>query len=124
MCSGDNNNEEEKTSSPFINKKRKRSGSLSSILSEISKDSKVVYNNDAKNVEANDQKVEEKKIEEEKNVNNMFEMNDSFDSLNKSKNVFDLDFPQEENKSNNNDISQDLLSNSCTTFNNIYNTQI
>ena len=124
LCSGDNNKEEEKTSSPFINKKRKRSGSLSSILSEISKDSKVVYNNDAKNVEANDQKVEEEKIEEGKNVNNMFEMNDSFDSLNKSKNVFDLDFPQEENKSNNNDISQDLLSNSCTTFNNIYNTQI
>ena len=47
--------------------------------------------------------------------------NESFDSLNKSKNVFDIDFPQEENKSENNEFSQDLLNNSCTTFNCLYN---
>ena len=47
--------------------------------------------------------------------------NDSFDSLNKSKNAFDIDFPQEENKSDYNEFSQDLLNNSCTTFNYMYN---
>mgnify|MGYP002624335120 CR=1 FL=1 len=65
-----------------------------------------------------------KKIEENivPNVNVISEINnESFDSLNKSKNVFDIDFPQEENKSENNEFSQDLLNNSCTTFNYMYN---
>ena len=56
------------------------------------------------------------------NMNVISEVNnESFDSLNKSKNVFDIDFPQEENKSDNNEFSQDLLNNSCTTYNYINN---
>ena len=127
LCSG--NEDQDKISHSFTNKKRKRSGSLSSILSEISKDSKeskIIYNdNKTKNKAENEEKIEEKKLEEDKiapNMNVISEVNnESFDSLNKSKNVFDIDFPQEENKSDNNEFSQDLLNNSCTTFNCMYN---
>ena len=121
LCSG-NEEKENKISNSLVNYKRKRSGSLSSILSDISKESKeskIIFND---NVVKNE---EEKKIEDEnitQNVNVISEVNnDSFDSLNKSKNAFDIDFPQEENKSDNNEFSQDLLNNSCTTFNYMYN---
>ena len=127
LCSG--NESQDKLSHSLISKKRKRSGSLSSILSEISKDSKeskIIYNdNKSKNIVENEEKIEEKKPEAENatpNMNVISEVNnESFDSLNKSKNVFDIDFPQEENKSDNNEFSQDLLNNSCTTFNCLYN---
>ena len=123
LCSGNEEKEKEnKISNSLVNYKRKRSGSLSSILSDISKESKeskIIFND---NVVKNE---EEKKIEDEnitQNVNVISEVNnDSFDSLNKSKNAFDIDFPQEENKSDNNEFSQDLLNNSCTTFNYMYN---
>ena len=123
LCSGNEEKEKEnKISNSLVNYKRKRSGSLSSILSDISKESKeskIIFND---NVVKNE---EEKKIEDEnitQNVNVISEFNnDSFDSLNKSKNAFDIDFPQEENKSDNNEFSQDLLNNSCTTFNYMYN---
>ena len=127
LCSG--NESQDKLSHSLISKKRKRSGSLSSILSEISKDSKeskIIYNdNKSKNIVENEEKIEEKKPEAKNatpNMNVISEVNnESFDSLNKSKNVFDIDFPQEENKSDNNEFSQDLLNNSCTTFNCLYN---
>ena len=123
LCSGNEEKKKEnKISNSLVNYKRKRSGSLSSILSDISKESKeskIIFND---NVVKNE---EEKKIEDEnitQNVNVISEVNnDSFDSLNKSKNAFDIDFPQEENKSDNNEFSQDLLNNSCTTFNYMYN---
>ena len=123
LCSGNEEKEKEnKISNSLVNYKRKRSGSLSSILSDISKESKeskIIFND---NVVKNE---EEKKIEDEnitQNVNVISEVNnDSFDSLNKSKNAFDIDFPQEENKSDYNEFSQDLLNNSCTTFNYMYN---
>ena len=128
LCSG---KEEDNYKAPnkLINIKRKRSGSLSSILSDISKESKeskIIYNdNKAKNEGDKEEKIEEKKYEEENmtpNMNVISEVNnESFDSLNKSKNVFDIDFPQEENKSDNNEFSQDLLNNSCTTYNYINN---
>ena len=128
LCSG---KEEDNYKDPnkLINIKRKRSGSLSSILSDISKESKeskIIYNdNKAKNEGDKEEKNEEKKYEEENmtpNMNVISEVNnESFDSLNKSKNVFDIDFPQEENKSDNNEFSQDLLNNSCTTYNYINN---
>ena len=128
LCSG---KEEDNYKDPnkLINIKRKRSGSLSSILSDISKESKeskIIYNdNKAKNEGEKEEKIEEKKYEEENmtpNMNVISEVNnESFDSLNKSKNVFDIDFPQEENKSDNNEFSQDLLNNSCTTYNYINN---
>ena len=128
LCSG---KEEDNYKDPnkLINIKRKRSGSLSSILSDISKESKeskIIYNdNKAKNEGEKEEKLEEKKYEEENmtpNMNVISEVNnESFDSLNKSKNVFDIDFPQEENKSDNNEFSQDLLNNSCTTYNYINN---
>ena len=128
LCSG---KEEDNYKDPnkLININRKRSGSLSSILSDISKESKeskIIYNdNKAKNEGEKEEKIEEKKYEEENmtpNMNVISEVNnESFDSLNKSKNVFDIDFPQEENKSDNNEFSQDLLNNSCTTYNYINN---
>ena len=122
LCSGEEKEKENKISNSLINIKRKRSGSLSSILSDISKESKeskIIFNDNNAKIE------EEKKIEEENptpNMNVISEVNnESFDSLNKSKNVFDIDFPQEENKSDNNEFSQDLLNNSCTTYNCVYN---
>jgi hypothetical protein len=128
LCSG-KEEDNYKAQNKLINIKRKRSGSLSSILSDISKESKeskIIYNdNKAKNEGDKEEKIEEKKYEEENmtpNMNVISEVNnESFDSLNKSKNVFDIDFPQEENKSDNNEFSQDLLNNSCTTFNYMYN---
>jgi len=129
LCSGKEENDN-KVSNSLINLKRKRSGSFSSILSEISKESKeskIIYNNKKPNNDLeNKDKIEEKKYEEENptnaNLNVISEVNnESFDSLNKSKNAFDIDFPQEENKSENNDFSQDLLNNSMTTFNCMYN---
>ena len=128
LCSG-KEEDNYKAQNKLINIKRKRSGSLSSILSDISKESKeskIIYNdNKAKNEGEKEEKLEEKKYEEENmapNMNVISEVNnESFDSLNKSKNVFDIDFPQEENKSDNNEFSQDLLNNSCTTYNYINN---
>ena len=131
LCSGNEEQDNDKNPPSLIKKKRKRSGSLSSILSDISKESKeskIIYNNKPKNEGENEEKVEEKKYEEENlmpNVNVISEVNnESFDSLNKSKNVFDIDFPQEENKSFNNELSQDLLNNSYTTFNYMYNSNL
>ena len=135
LCSGneDKDQEKNKISNSLINIKRKRSGSLSSILSDISKESKeskIIYNdNKAINENFNEKKIEEEKDEEENiiapNVNVISEINnESFDSLNKSKNVFDIDFPQEENKSDNNEFNQDLLNNSCTTFNYMYSNNL
>ena len=128
LCSGKEENEN-KISNSLINLKRKRSESFSSILSDISKESrenKIIYNDKKTNYDLeNKDKIEEKKYEEENpntNLNIISEVNnESFDSLNKSKNAFDIDFPQEENKSENVDFSQDLLNNSMTTFNCMYN---
>ena len=128
LCCGNEDDENEMPKS-LTKLKRKRSGSLSSILSDISKESretKIIYNDKKANLdlEKND-KIEEKKYEEENpitpNLNVISEVNESFDSLNKSKNAFDIEFPQEENKSENIDFSQDLLNNSTTTFNCMYN---
>ena len=127
LCSGNEDKEEEKDkiSTSLINIKRKRSGSLSSILSDISKESKeskIIYNDNKAKNEGEEEKIEENIVP---NVNVISEINnESFDSLNKSKNVFDIDFPQEENKSDNNEFSQDLLNNSCTTFNYMYNSNL
>ena len=124
LCSGneDKNEDKDKISTSLINIKRKRSGSLSSILSDISKESKeskIIYNDNKAKNEGEEEKIEENLVP---NVNVISEINnESFDSLNKSKNVFDIDFPQEENKSENNEFMKDLLNNSCTTFNYMYN---
>ena len=128
LCSGKEENENN-ISNSLIHLKRKRSESFSSILSDISKESrenKIIYNDKKTNNDLeNKDKIEEKKYEEENpntNLNIISEVNnESFDSLNKSKNAFDIDFPQEENKSENVDFSQDLLNNSMTTFNCMYN---
>ena len=90
-----------------------------SDISKESKESKIIYNDNKAKNEGEEEKIEENIVP---NVNVISEINnESFDSLNKSKNVFDIDFPQEENKSENNEFSQDLLNNSCTTFNYMYN---
>ena len=123
LCSG---NENTKTDSNcLIQKKRKRSGSLDSILSELSNGSKVVYSNEC-NPNEDMEKIEEKKIDNENiNKNNILENssntnNDSLCSWNKSKDVFDIDFNQEENKSDISDWNKDLLNNSQTSLNDLY----
>ena len=136
--------------SPYIlNNKRKRSSSFNSILSNLSKGSNVIYNNNKllknedegkKNEEKEEKKKEEKNEErnedknEDKNVdknedknsvkNSSFERKDSISSWNDSKNVFDLDISQDENKSYLNGWNKDLLNNSQSSFNDIYNNNI
>lgn len=132
--------------SPFVfNNKRKRSSSFNSILSNLSKGSNVIYNKNKllinegeeinkpkiedKRMDKNDEKLEnnENKINDINNNNNIDNMNfdfsrkDSNSSLNESKNVFDLDLNQEENKSDLSGWNNNLLNNSQTCFNDIYN---
>ena len=115
LCSGNENTKTESNS--LIQKKRQRSNSLNSILSELSNGSKVVY--------PDMDKIEEKKIDNENinndNVENLCNINnESFSSWNKSKNVFDIDLNQEENKSDISDWNKDLLNNSQISLNDMY----
>ena len=86
----------------------------------------VIYSNECKNPNEDMDKIEEKKIDNEIiNKNNILENysntnNDSLCSWNKSKNVFDIDFNQEENKSDISDWNKDLLNNSQTSLNDLY----
>ena len=131
--------------SPYIlNNKRKRSSSFNSILSNLSKGSNVIYNNNkllpddegVKNdknftnneVEKNNYKNEVKydeKNNEKNNLNNSninFSRKDSLSSWNDgTKNAFDLDINQDENKSYLSGWNKDLLNNSQSSFNDIYN---
>ena len=123
LCSGNENTKTESNS--FIQKKRQRSNSLNSILSELSNGSKVVYPYNDKNFGGDMDKIEEKKIDNENinndNVENLCNINnESFSSWNKSKNVFDIDLNQEENKSDISDWNKDLLNNSQISLNDMY----
>ena len=131
----DNNYQNNYQLSPFIlNNKRKRSSSFNSILSNLSKESNVIYNNkkllpDNENYKINkikDKNEEEKIIEKksEKNeINDNFSISrkDSISSWNDPKNVFDIDFNQDENKSYLSSWNKDLLNNSQSSFNDMYN---
>jgi heat shock transcription factor 1 len=122
-------------SNSLICKKRKRSNSLNSLLSDLSNGTKIVYseNKNKKNFESNEklEKIEEKKLENESfdnsdnsiinNIEYNENENDSFFSSNKSKNLFDLDLTQEENKTDIIDINKDILNNSKEYFNDVYN---
>ena len=122
-------------SNSLICKKRKRSNSLNSLLSDLSNGTKIVYseNKNKKNFESNEklEKIEEKKLENESfdnsdnsiinNIEYNENENDSFFSSNKSKNLFDLDLTQEENKTDIIDINKDILNNSQEYFNDVYN---
>ena len=127
--------------SPYVlNNKRKRSSSFNSILSNLSKGSNVKYNNnkllpedegvksdkiivkneEEKNNCKNEVKNEEKNNENNSNIN--FSRKDSFSSWNDgTKNVFDIDLNQDENKSYLSGWNKDLLNNSQSSFNDIYN---
>ena len=128
--------------SPFVfNNKRKRSSSFNSILSNLSKGSNVIYNNNKllKNDEEENKrpKIEDKKTDKndeklvnninDNNINNNINDNMNFDFSrkdsisNESKNAFDLDLNQEENKSYLSGWSKDLLNNSQSSFNEVYN---
>ena len=125
--------------SPYLlNNKRKRSSSFNSILSNLSKGSNVINNNNkllpddddiniSKNKEKEEEiieKKEEKKEEKNEIVNNSnldFSRKDSISSWNDGKNVFDLDLNQDENKSYLSGWNKDLLNNSQSSFNDIYN---
>ena len=128
--------------SPFLfNNKRKRSSSFNSILSNLSKGSNVIYNNNKllKNDEEENKgpKIEDKKTDKndekldnntnDNNIDNNINDNMNFDLSrkdsisNESKNAFDLDLNQEENKSYLSGWSKDLLNNSQSSFNEVYN---
>ena len=126
--------------SPYmLNNKRKRSSSFNSILSNLSKGSNVIYSNnkllpddDDININTNKNKEKEEEIVEKKeekkedkndinNSNIIFSRKDSISSWNDGKNVFDLDLNQDENKSYLSGWNKDLLNNSQSSFNDIYN---
>ena len=118
--------------SPYlIQKKRKRSSSFNSILSNLSKQSNAVYNNkllpedeDKKidNTNIKNDKIEEEKKEEKIDNNNFnYSRKDSISSWNEAKNAFDIDLNQDENKSYTSIWNKDLLNNSQSSINDIYN---
>ena len=124
--------------SPFVfNNKRKRSSSFNSILSNLSKGSNIIYNNNKllkKEEEENkrpkfeNQKTDKNDEKLENNIkNNYIDDNKNFDLSrkdsisNESKNVFDMDLNQEENKSNLSGWSKDLFNNSQSSLNEVYN---
>jgi hypothetical protein len=113
------------TSTDLICKKRKRSASFNSILSNLSGGTKVIYDNSYKNKDMgneNVEEVEEKKMDNE-NINADNSLNSDLlnNSWNKSKNAFDLDLNQEESKSDFSDWNKDLLNNSQSSIIDIYN---
>ena len=124
--------------SPFIfNNKRKRSSSFNSILSNLSKGSNVIYNNNKllkneeeekkilkiedKKIDKNDEKLDNNIKDNNINDNKNFDFSRKDSISNESKNVFDLDLNQEENKSNLSGWSKDLLNNSQSSLNEVYN---
>ena len=113
------------TSTDLICKKRKRSASFNSILSNLSGGTNVIYDNSYKNKNMgneNIEEVEEKKIDNENiNVDNSLNSDLLNNSWNKSKNAFDIDLNQEESKSDFSDWNKDLLNNSQSSINDIYN---
>ena len=117
--------------SPYmINQKRKRSSSFNSILSNFSKGSNMINSNKllpedegincGKNLEKMVEKNEENKIEKI-DGNSNFSRKDSISSWNDGKNIFDIDMNQDENKSYLSGWNKDILNNSQTSFNDIYN---
>jgi hypothetical protein len=143
----ENNNENNYQLSPYVLKnKRKRSSSFNSILSNLSKGSKSIYKNNKllpddednkkifdnksliKNEEEKNNFKNDNENEEKNNDNNtntiIFSRKDSLSSWNdNTKNAFDLDMnPDEnENKSYFSGWNKDLLNNSQSSFNEIYN---
>ena len=108
----------------LICKKRKRSNSFNSILSNLSNGTNIVYSyNNNKNTEQsldnNLDKIEEKKVDNNINENIDYVNNDSFCSSNNSKNVFDIDLNQEESRSDISDWNKDLFNNSEISINDV-----
>ena len=108
-----------------ISNKRKRSSSFNSILSNLSRGSNVYFNNNKllKSEEDEKKEVEKDKKNEinENEENNIIKRKDSLSSWNEnSKDVFDIDISQDENKSFLNGYNKDLLNNSQTSFNDVY----
>jgi hypothetical protein len=137
---GDKNEDNYKNNyqiSPYmIHNKRKRSSSFNSILSNLSKGSNVVYSNNKllpgeeinQNKEEqindiNDKIIEDKKEEKNDGIssNIIFSRKDSISSWNDGKNVFDIDLNQDENKSYLSGWNKDILNNSQSSINDIYN---
>ena len=137
---GNKNENNYQISSNVLNNKRKRSSSFNSILSNLSKGSNVIYNNnkllpdnegekseknivkneEQKNIIKNEIKNDEKNNENNSNI--IFSRKDSLSSWNDgSKNAFDLDLNQDENKSYLSGWNKDLLNNSQSSLNDIYN---
>ena len=134
----DNNYQNNYQLSPYIlNNKRKRSSSFNSILSNLSKESNVIYNNKKllpedenykinKNKENNEEEkiiIKSDKKNEKNEIDDKFSISrkDSISSWNDAKNVFDIDLNQDENKSYLSSWNKDLLNNSQTSFNDMYN---
>ena len=138
---GDKNEDNYKNNyqiSPYMLKnKRKRSSSFNSILSNLSKGSNVIYNNnkllpeeeglcqnkEEKNNDINDKKIEIKKDEKNDGASSIINLSrkDSISSWNDGKNVFDIDLNQDENKSYLSGWNKDILNNSQSSINDIYN---
>ena len=137
---GDKNEDNYKNNyqiSPYmIHNKRKRSSSFNSILSNLSKGSNFVYNNnkllpeeeinqnkEEKINDINDKIFEDKKEEKNDGIssNIIFSRKDSISSWNDGKNVFDIDLNQDENKSYLSGWNKDILNNSQSSINDIYN---
>ena len=124
ICDGNENNNTQSNS--LICKKRKRSNSFNSILSNLSNGTNIVYSynnnkNTEKSLDNNLEKIEEKKVDTNINENIDNVNNDSFCSSNNSKNVFDIDLNQEESKSDISDWNKDLFNNSQISFNDVIN---
>ena len=124
ICDGNENNNTQSNS--LICKKRKRSNSFNSILSNLSNGTNIVYSynnnkNAEKSLDNNLEKIEEKKVDTNLNENIDNVNNDSFCSSNNSKNVFDIDLNQEESKSDISDWNKDLFNNSQISFNDVIN---
>ena len=106
----------------LLNNKRKRSSSFNSVLSNLSKGSKILYNgnndnNNYGNLNKNEiAEMNNGKIEEENSDNFSYGRKNSISSISDGKNV--LDFIPDENKSCLSGWNKDLLNNSQISFSN------
>ena len=86
---------------------------------KIENNNNNINNNNLNDNIINDNNINDNNIND--NMNFDFSRKDSISSLNESKNAFDLDLNQEENKSYLSGWSKDVFNNSQSCFNEVYN---
>jgi hypothetical protein len=114
------------TSNSLISKKRMPNDNLVSILNELDKE--TINNNSFDKKETKENMIQNDVIKTNECINNNIDNNninnESFSSWNKSKNIFDIDITQEENKfdekSDISDWNKDLLNNSQSSISDFY----